>query len=239
MVRSLALLGAEGEAEWDLPVYWLGNDDEGSEDGDDEGSSLGDSNTMDLDDIDRESRSDDEESSDEDDGAGGEAPGAGAGATSEEQGGGVHDVAALQEKIGHFAFFLADDCPVLVAKAVRIEERDGKVGVVVHWYTPSKGSLRGAAATVLFEDYCNTRVTFSPDYVIGVTPSGGRSTRSPDLGWESADRVLVWSKSKTLNANGKKLPKFAVDAVSRAFHSRKEGEARVVEVDSGLTGEAE
>lgn len=237
MARSLALLGAEGQAAWDLPVHWLSNDDEGSEDGDDEGSSLDDSTMMDLADIDRESSSDDEESSDEDDGTGGQAPGAGA--TGEKQGGGVHDVAALQEKIGHFAFFLADDCPVLVAKAVRIEERDGKVGVVVHWYTPAKGSLREAAATVPFEDCCNTRVTFSPDYVIGVAPSGGRSTRSPDLGWESADRVLVWSKSKTLNTNGKKLPKFAVDAVSLAFHSRKEGEARVVEVGSGLTGEAE
>lgn len=147
--------------------------------------------------------------------------------------------------VGHFAFFLADECPVLVFKATRVAQRQGVMGFVGQWWTPSNNKLRLEAATVEFDAYCNTRVTYTPDFVMRHSPPGGRSARAPDLGWERADRVVVWSKSKGLNGKGKKLPKYAVDAVARAFQQRskererKRGEAQREEGEPQREGSEE
>ena len=86
----------------------------------------------------------------------------------------------------------------------------------MHWYTPINNNLRSSAASVAFSDYCNTRVGYAGDFVLVDAP-GARSKRVPDLGWESVDGVVVWSKHKQLKCQGKKLPKYAVGAVFQAY----------------------
>ena len=144
--------------------------------------------------------------------------GAGSGGSGGEDGDeGVHEL-DLPSKIGHFAFFLAEFSPAgsCWQGRLRLERLKGRKDVQVHWYTPVKNNLRSSAASVAFGDYCNTRVGSAGDFVLVDAP-GGRSKRVPDLGWESVDGVVVWSKHKQLNGQGKKLPKYAVDAVFQAY----------------------
>ncbi|CAN0333811.1 unnamed protein product [Pylaiella littoralis] len=140
--------------------------------------------------------------------------------------------------VGRFAFFLAEGSPFLVFKAKEVEEREGEMGFVGQWWTPANSSLRAAADTVPFEDYCNTRVTFTSDYVMKPSVYGGRPTRAPDLGWERVDRVVVWFKNKELNGKGKKFPKIAVDAVSLAFQQRQKEREEEQPRDEGREDES-
>lgn len=248
MIKSISLLGAQGDLEWDLPVDWmvfhddsesesdmdsddLDSSDEEREDLDlgigsgnddlpsDFGESGSDDDDLQSDDTDRGSRDDDLQGKNGDGvrAQGGQGMEESSGEESDEP----DDLEELESMIGHFAFFLADECPVLVFKAQRVEERGGEMGYVGQWWTPAKSTLRGDAASVAFEDYCNTRVTFTPDFVLKPSSTGGRATRVPDVGWERKDRVVVWSKKKELNGKGKKIPKQVVDAVSRAFEERR------------------
>lgn len=240
MMRSVNLLGAHGEKDWDLPTCWLPCADEGTEDEEPDSGPVGMDVSGDADSVvgsfeeDGDnagvSNNDDSHNQDDDEAEEGGAEDGLVGGMDDVEGGRGEEEESddededidLQEKIGHFAFFLAESCPVLVGKVVDVRELEGRKDVRVHWYTPVNTSLRGAAASVSFAEYCNTRVTFSADYII--EEAGGRQRRVPDEDWESVDRVVFWSKRKQLNGNGKKLPKCAVDAVCKAYQQRRADE---------------
>lgn len=220
MLRSVALLGAEGEKEWDLPVWWLKDgENDSDEDSDDEEKCSDEDNSEDGEKF--ESGIDGGVP-----GEGGGGGGPGDGDSDGELDGSGGDGFDLESKIGHFALFLAESCPVLVGKVVAVREVEGRKDIQVHWYTPVNNTLRSNATSVPFAAYCNTRVAYAGDFVFEDASSGGRRKRVPDQDWESVDRVVVWSKRKQLNGDGNKLPKCAVDAVSKAYQRRhaEEGE---------------
>lgn len=126
-------------------------------------------------------------------------------------------------RVGHFAFFTADEAPFLIGKVENVRTSDdGDDEVQLHWYSPSNAKIRNNAASETIDTY--GKGVFAADYVAMGTGNNPRrrGKMEKDTDWEPVSSIVV--SCNKLNGNGKKVPGWVL-AKLRVSSKRKREES--------------
>ena len=187
---SANLLSATGSCEFDLPTWWL-PDDEGGDGG---GSGSGDSQDTETGCENNELGSNFRETvgSQEDKGGDG-VRGEGGGYQVDDSSDDEDEDHRVLPTAGNVVFFVSGLAPFIAAQLIGTRTtHEGIREVHVHWWSPRNATVRDNASQYSIVEYGNH--AFAADYYLHIeeTASGGKKRRRvADTGWEAASSMVT------------------------------------------------